>query len=84
VKDDRLYLIHIRECLSRIAHYTAAGKEGFFADAKRKMLCFETYKRWPNPHCVCHGNCAPDFRKSIGVPSEAFVMSPSTTIWAST
>lgn len=34
MKDDRLYLIHIQECLGRIADYTASGKEAFFADPK--------------------------------------------------
>ena len=34
MKDDRLYLIHIRECINRIKRYTAEGKEVFFADAK--------------------------------------------------
>ena len=33
-KDDRLYLLHIAECLSRIAEYTAAGEAEFFADRK--------------------------------------------------
>ena len=34
MSDDRLYLIHIRECLSRIEQYTASGRETFFADTK--------------------------------------------------
>jgi uncharacterized protein with HEPN domain len=29
VKDDRLYLIHIRECIERIERYTAGGREEF-------------------------------------------------------
>jgi uncharacterized protein with HEPN domain len=31
MKKDRLYLIHIRECLERIAHYTTDGREKFLA-----------------------------------------------------
>ncbi len=31
MKDDRLYLIHIGECISRIESYTADGKDAFFA-----------------------------------------------------
>ncbi|MCY3019601.1 MAG: DUF86 domain-containing protein [Planctomycetota bacterium] len=32
MKDDRLYLLHVRECLDRIARYTAAGRNAFLAD----------------------------------------------------
>jgi len=32
VKDDRLYLIHIRECIERIRRYTAGGRPAFFAE----------------------------------------------------
>ena len=32
MKDDRLYLIHITECIERIEHYTAAGHAAFLAD----------------------------------------------------
>ena len=34
MKDDRLYLIHVGECISRIEDYTAEGKEQFLADTK--------------------------------------------------
>jgi uncharacterized protein with HEPN domain len=34
VKDDRLYLIHIRECIERIEQYTLGGKDTFFTDIK--------------------------------------------------
>jgi uncharacterized protein with HEPN domain len=34
VKDDRLYLIHIRECIERIARYTVEGKSAFFTDTR--------------------------------------------------
>lgn len=32
MKDDRLYLIHIGECIDRIARYTAGGRAVFLAD----------------------------------------------------
>jgi len=32
MKDDRLYLIHITECIERIERYTAEGRDAFFAD----------------------------------------------------
>jgi uncharacterized protein with HEPN domain len=34
VKEDRIYLEHIRDCLNWIAEYTADGKTTFFADRK--------------------------------------------------
>jgi uncharacterized protein with HEPN domain len=34
VKDDRVYLIHICECIERIERYTEDGAEVFFADTK--------------------------------------------------
>lgn len=30
MKDDRLYLIHIKECIERIEEYTKDGKKAFF------------------------------------------------------
>ena len=34
MKDDRLYLIHISECIDRIERYTGSGKTAFFSDTK--------------------------------------------------
>jgi uncharacterized protein with HEPN domain len=34
MKDNRLYLIHIQECLTRIELYTGEGKDAFLADIK--------------------------------------------------
>lgn len=34
MKDDRLYLIHIRERIDRIERYTVGGRSGFFADTR--------------------------------------------------
>lgn len=34
MRDDRLYLIHIAECISRIREFTTAGKDAFFADIR--------------------------------------------------
>jgi len=36
MKDDRLYLIHILECVSRIAQYTADETDDFFRDSKTR------------------------------------------------
>jgi uncharacterized protein with HEPN domain len=34
VRDNRIYLIHIRDCLARIKNYTNEGKQAFFEDLK--------------------------------------------------
>ena len=34
MKDDRLYLIHIRECIARVEEYTADGRDVFLSDRK--------------------------------------------------
>lgn len=34
MSDDRLYLIHIRECCSKILAYAVGGKDAFLADVK--------------------------------------------------
>ena len=34
MKDDRLYLIHIREAIERIEEYTREGAEAFLEDHK--------------------------------------------------
>lgn len=36
MKDDRLYLIHIGECIERIQAYTAEGRDAFLADEKTR------------------------------------------------
>ena len=34
MKDNKLYLIHILECISRIEQYTAEGKDAFLRDTR--------------------------------------------------
>jgi uncharacterized protein with HEPN domain len=34
MKDDQLYLIHVKECVTRILEFTADGKDAFFADRR--------------------------------------------------
>ncbi len=34
MKDDRLYLVHIKECIERVKRYTEEGREAFYADTK--------------------------------------------------
>jgi uncharacterized protein with HEPN domain len=34
VKEDRVYLLHIRDALDRVAGYTAEGRDAFFEDTK--------------------------------------------------
>ena len=34
MKDDRVYLLHIRECIDHIRGFTASGREDFLQDRK--------------------------------------------------
>jgi uncharacterized protein with HEPN domain len=34
MKDDRIYLLHVRDSIQHIVNYTEAGKENFFSDRK--------------------------------------------------
>lgn len=34
MNDDRLYLLHVQECIERVEQYTAAGRTAFFGDIK--------------------------------------------------
>jgi uncharacterized protein with HEPN domain len=34
VKDDRVYLLHVRDAIDAITSYTAAGRDAFMADRK--------------------------------------------------
>ncbi|MGQ0556170.1 MAG: HepT-like ribonuclease domain-containing protein [Nitrospiraceae bacterium] len=34
MKDDRIYLLHIRDAIQHILTYTTSGKDSFFADRK--------------------------------------------------
>ena len=34
MKDDRVYLMHIRDALGRVLEYTRAGRDAFFDDRK--------------------------------------------------
>ena len=34
MKDDRVYLWHIRDCIDRILDYTSGGQAAFLADSK--------------------------------------------------
>jgi uncharacterized protein with HEPN domain len=47
MKDDRLYLVYIRECIERIERYAAEGREAFFADTKTQDAVLR------NLHTLC-------------------------------
>ena len=34
MKEDRVYLVHILECIARIELYTTGGRDGFLTDIK--------------------------------------------------
>jgi hypothetical protein len=47
VKDDRVYLQHIRDALDDIATYTNVGRDAFFADRMRQDA---TLRSWKSSH----------------------------------
>ena len=56
MKDDRLYVIHVMECIARIEQYTTEGKDAFFADRKTQdavvrnlQVLAESTRRLSNP-----------------------------------
>ncbi len=34
MKDDRVYLLHIRDAMERVSEYTSEGRDSFLADPK--------------------------------------------------
>jgi uncharacterized protein with HEPN domain len=57
VKDDRLYLLHVSECIAHIQEFTADGKDAFFADRKTQDAVLrnlhtgqEQRVPYPRPH----------------------------------
>ena len=38
MRDNRIYLIYIRDCLAKIKNYTNEGKQAFFEDLNLKGL----------------------------------------------
>ncbi|MCK4659251.1 MAG: hypothetical protein KAV82_06980 [Phycisphaerae bacterium] len=44
MKDDRVYLLHIRDCLDRIADYTRDGRDAFFADTKTQDAVIRNFE----------------------------------------
>jgi uncharacterized protein with HEPN domain len=63
MKDDRIYLLHVRDAIQYIFDYTAAGKESFFADRKTQdavvrnlEIIGEATKRLSTPFKDAHPN----------------------------
>jgi uncharacterized protein with HEPN domain len=44
VKDDGVYLAHIRDCLERIGAYTVAGRDTFMADPKTQDAVIRNFE----------------------------------------
>jgi uncharacterized protein with HEPN domain len=49
VRDDRLYLIHITECIERIERYTAAGQPAFLSDTMTQDAVLRNLQPSLNP-----------------------------------
>ncbi len=47
MKDDRLYLVHILDCIDHILQYTSDGKDSFLADRKTQDAVLR------NLHTLC-------------------------------
>ena len=48
MKDDRLYLAYIRECIERIEQYTSGGREQFFADTRTQDAVLRNLHTFPS------------------------------------
>ncbi len=55
MKDSRVYLVHIRDCINRIEEYTTEGKSVFFGDLKTQdavirnlQTLYESTQRLPD------------------------------------
>ena len=44
MKDQRLYLIHIRECIEKIEEYTGDGESAFSADSKTQDAVIRNFE----------------------------------------
>lgn len=76
MKDGRIYLIHIRDCIDRIQQYTAEGKEIFFQDIKTQdavlrnlqVMCESVQKLpsdWKNKYPETEWNNIAGFRNRL-------------------
>ncbi|MGG6270755.1 HepT-like ribonuclease domain-containing protein [Leptolyngbya sp. AN03gr2] len=61
MKNSRVYLIHIRDCIDKVEAYTAEGKVAFLADAKTQdavirnlEIIGESTQRLPDEWKVAH------------------------------
>ena len=63
MKDSRVYVIHIRDCITRIRQYTAEGKQAFVQDIKTQdavlrnlqTMC-ESVQKLPDEWKAAHPN----------------------------
>lgn len=76
MKDSRLYLIHIQDCINRVEAYTVEGKAAFFADVKTQdavirnleVLCESTRQLpedWKAAHPEIDWRQVSDFRNFL-------------------
>lgn len=86
MKDDKLYLIHISECISRVKQYTSEGEELFFSDTKTQdavlrnlQTMSESTQRLSEALKLQHADV--DWHRISGFP--AFATCSFMTTWAS-
>jgi uncharacterized protein with HEPN domain len=83
-KDDRLYVIHILECIDRIQRYTVDGGEAFMEDTKTQDAVMRNLQTLAEST----QRLSDDLRQrypptSSGATLRLFAMSPFTNTWAS-
>ena len=44
MKDNRVYLLHIRECIGHIREFTASGREDFLRDRKTQDAVLRNFE----------------------------------------
>ena len=84
MKDDRLYLIHVHESITRIEEYTAEGREAFFADTRTQDAVLRNLQTLAESTQRLSEAYRRLTLKLIGAEFMGFVIFWSMTIWALT
>jgi hypothetical protein len=84
LKDDRVYLIHIFECIERIEQYTEGGSKFFFSDTKTQDAVLRNLHTLSESLSMYPRHLRTLILKSTGAASPAFEIYWSMIISAST
>ena len=75
MKDDRIYLLHIRDAIQHILTYTTSGKDGFFADRKTQDAVIRNLKIMAKPQNASPPPSRMPTQISRGNPSPVYEIS---------